>query len=111
MGKIVVITNKNGGLKMKFKQVDVNTFKGYKETKIQKTLADFIDQNIPVAEVVLDEGEYKSISSAYSAIKSGINRMKHGNIETRVKNKRLFLINNVLYESAVDTLQKERFEK
>lgn len=91
---------------MKFKEVNINTFKGYKETKIQRILAEFVDAEIAVAEVILEEGEYRSVSSAYSAINSGISRMKQGNIAVKVKEKRLYLINKLLYDQAIENLQK-----
>lgn len=93
---------------MKFKEVNINTFKGYKETKIQRILAEFVDAEIPVAEVILEEGEYRSVSSAYSAMKSGIKRMKQGNIEVKVKQKRLYLLNKLLYDEAIENIQKVR---
>ena len=93
---------------MKFKEVNVNTFKGYKETKIQRTLAEFIKAEIAVAEVILEEGEYRSVSSAYSALNSGIKRMNHANVAVKVKEKRLYLINKLLYDEAVENLQKVR---
>ena len=93
---------------MKFKEVNVNTFKGYKETKIQRTLAEFIKAEIAVAEVILEEGEYRSVSSAYSALNSGIKRMNLANVAVKVKEKRLYLINKLLYDEAVENLQKVR---
>lgn len=86
---------------MRFEAVNVKDFVGYKETKIQQVLNDFKNSEIAVAEVTIDNGEYSNISSAYSALNSGIKRLKHGNIGVKVKNKKLYLINQVLYESAL----------
>ncbi len=86
---------------MKFEAVSVKDFVGYKETKIQQVLSDFQKSEIPVAEVTIDRGEYSSLNSAYSALNSGIKRLKMSNIGVKVKSKRLYLINKVLYEVAL----------
>lgn len=86
---------------MKFEEVSVKEYVGYKETKIQQVLNDFKHSEIAVAEVTIDKGEYSSLNSAYSALNSGIKRLKLGNISAKVKNKKLYLINQVLYETAL----------
>ena len=92
---------------MKFKAADLQNFKGYKETKIQRFLNDFAKSEIPVAEVFLEPGEYKNATSAYSAVKGAIKRFKLQNISARVINKKLYLINHVLYEKALQTEKTE----
>ena len=87
---------------MKFEAVNVKEYSGYKETKIQRVINEFKQSQIPVAEVTIEHGEYSSLNSAYSALNSAIKRLKlSNNLSARVKQKRLYLINNVLYESAL----------
>ena len=86
---------------MKFKAVELRNYKGYKETKIQGFLNEFAASNIPVAEVILDENEYKNATSAYSAVNNAIKRFNMKNISIRVAEKKLYLINKVLYEKAL----------
>lgn len=92
---------------MKFKAADLRTFKGYKETKIQKLLNDFVASNIAVAEVFFEVGEYKNTTSAYSAVNGAIKRFKMQNISARVVNKKLYLINQVLYAEALKSIKTE----
>ena len=92
---------------MKFKAADLQTFKGYRETKIQRLLNDFAASNIAVAELFLEQGEYKNISSAYSAVNNAIKRFKMKNISARVANKKLYIINQVLYAEALKNEKTE----
>ena len=86
---------------MKFEAVNVKDYVGFKETKLQRFLSDFNKAQIPVAEVIIEHGEYSSLNSAYVALNCAIMRLHlNNNITARVKQKRLYLINNVLYESA-----------
>lgn len=87
---------------MKYQEVNVTQFRGYKETKLQRLLNDFIQAEIPVAELVWEQDEYRNPSSAYSAVKTAINRFKLGNIQVKVIEKRLYLFNTVLYEKALE---------
>ena len=86
---------------MKFREINVKTFKGYKETKIHMVLKDFVNSEIPVAEMIWDEDEYKNATSAYSAVYGAIKRLKLSNISVRVINKKLYIMNNILYEKAL----------
>lgn len=86
---------------MKFREVNINQFKGYKETKIQVVLKQFVESGIPIAEVLLEDGEYKNVTSAYSAINGAVKRLRLPNVTVRVSNKKLYLINNMLYETAI----------
>lgn len=86
---------------MKFKAVDLKEYKGYKETKIQRFINEFIESNIAVAEVILEPMEYKNVTSAYSAVNNAVKRFKTGNISVHVKDKKLYLINTILYEKAL----------
>ena len=83
---------------MRFQPVNIKEFKGFKETKLQKVLNDFLRAEIPVAELIWTEDEYRNASSAYSAVKAAIKRFKHNNINVRVSDKRLYLFNVLLYE-------------
>lgn len=87
---------------VKFTKVDVKTFKEYKETKIVRVLNEFKKSDIAVAEITWEEGEYRNATSAYSAVKNAIKRMKLGNISVRVSDKRLYLINNIIYDGILD---------
>ena len=86
---------------MKFKAVGLKEYKGYKETKIQRFLNEFIASDIAVAEVILEPQEYSNISSAYSAVNNAIKRFKNANLSVHVKDKKLYLINKFLYEKAL----------
>lgn len=50
--------------------------KGYKITKIQKLLEEFMHSGMECAELVLEEGEYKRVGTAYNGVRSAIDRMK-----------------------------------
>lgn len=87
---------------MKYEPVNVKDFKGFKETKLQKVLNDFLRAEIAVAELIWTEDEYRNASSAYSAVKAAIKRFKHNNINVRVSEKRLYLFNVLLYEQELN---------
>ena len=86
---------------MKFQAVDINTLKHYKNTKMLVVLKSFMESEIPAAEVIMEEGEYSSVSSAQSALNTAIKRFKMQNITCKSINKKLYLINNILFERAV----------
>ena len=82
---------------MKLRDVDVRNFKGYKETKLQSVLLDFQSREIPVA-----EGEYKNNISVYATVKASINRFKMNNLVVKMIDKKVYIINKILFEKAVE---------
>jgi len=87
---------------MRLQEVDVKTFKGYKETKIRTILKRFAESGITVAEVLVDDGEYKNATSAYSALNNSIKRFKMGNISVRCVDKRVYLINLIQFDKELE---------
>lgn len=98
---------------MKLKPIAVENFKGYRKTKLQKFIIEFIESEIPVAEVVWNEGDYKTYSSLQSSLATSIRKMNKTNIKVKAMDRRLYLINKVLYDREVELLKngKEKKEK
>lgn len=86
---------------MKFTEVDVKKLKGYKETKLQRLIKDFLNAEITVAELTWEPEEYKSPSSVQSAVNSAIKRFKTANVKCQSVDKKVFLINTLLYEQEI----------
>ena len=61
---------------MRLKEASRDVIKGYKRTKIQMLLDEFLDSGMDCAELVLEEGEYKRVGTAYNGVRSAIDRMK-----------------------------------
>lgn len=96
---------------MRLKPIDVENFKGYRKTKLQKFIIEFIESEIAVAEVVWNEGDYKTYSSLQSSLATSIKKMKKSNIKVKAIDRRLYLINKVLYEREVELLKNGKAKK
>lgn len=98
---------------MKLKPIAVNDFKGYRKTKLQKFIIEFIDSGLAVAEVIWNENDYKTYSSLQSSLTSSIKKMNKSGIQVKAIDRRIYLINKVLYEREVELLKngKEKKEK
>ena len=98
---------------MRLKPIAVNDFKGFRKTKLQKFIIDFIDSGIAVAEVLWNEGDYKTYSSVQSSLATSIKKMNKSGIQVKAIDRRVYLINKALYEREVELLKngKEKKEK
>lgn len=61
---------------MKFKEVNRDVLKGYRMTKNQRLIDEFITSGIDCAALVYEEGEYKHAGSVYNSVKKAIDNMK-----------------------------------
>lgn len=97
---------------MRLKPIAVNDFKGFRKTKLQKFIIDFIDSGISVAEVIWNENDYKTYSSLQSSLTSSIKKMNKSGIQVKAIDRKVYLINKVLYEREVELLSgKAKKEK
>lgn len=97
---------------MKLKPIDVENFKGYRKTKLQKFIIDFVESGLAVAEVVWNEGDYKTYGSVQSSLATSIKKMNKSGIQVKAIDRRVYLINKVLYEREVELLNgKAKKEK
>lgn len=96
---------------MRLKPIDVENFKGYRKTKLQKFIIDFIDSGIAVAEVVWIEGDYKSYGSVQSSLTTSIKKMNKTGIQVKAIDRRVYLINKALYEREVELLKNGKTKK
>ena len=96
---------------MRLKPIDVENFKGYRKTKLQKFIIDFIDSGIAVAEVVWIEGDYKSYGSVQSSLTTSIKKMNKTGIQVKAIDRRVYLINKALYEREVELLKNGEKKK
>ena len=97
---------------MRLKPIAVNDFKGFRKTKLQKFIIDFIDSGIAVAEVLWNEGDYKTYSSVQSSLATSIKKMNKSGIQVKAIDRRVYLINKALYEREVELLSgKAKKEK
>ena len=97
---------------MKLKPIAVNDFKGYRKTKLQKFIIDFIESELPVAEVIWSENDYKTYASLQSSLATSIRKMNKSGIQVKAIDRRVYLINKALYEMEVELLNgKEKKEK
>lgn len=98
---------------MKLKPIAVEDFKGYRKSKLQKFIVDFIESGAAVAEVIWNEGDYKTYSSLQSSLATSIKKMNKSGIKVKAIDRRIYLINKALYEREVELLKngKEKKEK
>lgn len=98
---------------MKLKPIAVEDFKGYRKSKLQKFIVDFIESGAAVAEVIWNEGDYKTYGSLQSSLGTSIRKMNKTGIQVRAIDRRIYLINKALYEREVELLKngKEKKEK
>ena len=82
---------------MKFERVNPNEF-GFKKTKLLKLLQCFSKSEIAIAEIKDWENEYVNHASMQGSVVRAIKLYKMTNIECRSKEKRVYLINKLLYE-------------
>lgn len=70
---------------------------GYKPTKLQELLEDFLQANIPVAEVVLPRD--RNPLNQYRSLRVAINRLSyHLTLRVKCKDDHLYLINQPLLD-------------
>lgn len=96
---------------MKLKPIAVENFKGYRKTKLQKFIIEFIESGAAVAEVLWNEGDYKTYSSVQSSLATSIKKMKKTNIRVKAIDRQIYLVNNVLYEQEVEKLKNGKAKK
>ena len=96
---------------MRLKPIDVENFKGYRKTKLQKFIIDFIDSGIAVAEVVWNEGDYKTYASVQSSLATSVRKMNKSGIAVKAIDRRVYLINKALYEQEVENLKNGKAQK
>ena len=72
--------------------------KGYRHTKIQKIVEEFVNMNTPCAKLKLDNGEYASAYSASSAVKNYIKRHRCENLSVIVSGGEAYILNTLLIE-------------
>ena len=98
---------------MKLKPIDVENFKGFRKTKLQRFIVEFIESGLAVAEVIWNEGDYKTYSSVQSSLATSIKKMNKSGIQVKAIDRRVYLINKALYEKEVELLKngKEKKEK
>lgn len=96
---------------MKLKPVAVENFKGFRKTKLQKFIIEFIESGAAVAEVLWNESDYKTYSSVQSSLATSIKKMNKSNIKVKAIDRRIYLINNVLYEQEVEKLKNGKAKK
>ena len=89
---------------MRLKPIAVNDFKGFRKTKLQKFIIDFIDSGEAVAEVIWNEGDYKTYTSVHSSLGSSIKKMNKSGIQVKAIDRRVYLINKALYEKEVELI-------
>ena len=96
---------------MRLKPIAVNDFKGFRKTKLQKFIIDFIDSGEAVAEVIWNEGDYKTYTSVHSSLGSSIKKMNKSGIQVKAIDRRVYLINKALYEREVELLKNGKAKK
>lgn len=97
---------------MRLKPIAVNDFKGFRKTKLQKFIIEFIESGAAVAEVIWNENDYKTYSSLQSSLTSSIKKMNKSGILVKAIDRRVYLINKALYEREVELLSgKAKKEK
>lgn len=96
---------------MEFKAVKVEDFKGYKKTKVQQFIKDFSNSGLAVAEIIWHEKEYKDYASVQSSVSTTIKKMKKSNLKVKAIDKRVYLINKIVYEQEVKRLEDGEKEK
>lgn len=80
---------------MKLEKVDYTKLKGFKKTKLQAILEEFIAMQTPCVKVDFSSNEYCSPSSASAAFHQAIKRMNVA-LNVRVIDGQLYLINTLL---------------
>ena len=96
---------------MRLKPIDVENFKGYRKTKLQKFIIDFVESGLAVAEVVWNEGDYKTYGSVQSSLATSIKKMNKSGIQVKAIDRRVYLINKALYEQEVELLKNGKTKK
>lgn len=96
---------------MKLKPIDVENFRGYRKTKLQKFIIEFIESGAAVAEVIWNEGDYKTYGSLQSSLGTSIRKMNKTGIQVRAIDRRIYLINKALYEREVELLKNGKTKK
>jgi len=96
---------------MKLKPIAVEDFKGYRKTKLQKFIIQFIDSGAAVAEVIWNENDYKTYSFLQSSLTSSIKKMNKSGIKVKAIDRRIYLINKALYEREVELLKNGKAKK
>ena len=70
--------------------------RGYKRTKLQKLLGEFVESGIAVAELQYGPDEYKSPTSVQSTLYKSIKTFNHPGLRTCIHNGTVYLINEAL---------------
>lgn len=84
---------------MRIEKVDYKVvMKGYRYTKIQKIVEEFVNMNTPCAKLKLDNGEYISPTAASSAVRNYIKRNRCNNLTVKVVNNEVYIFNTLLVE-------------
>lgn len=85
---------------MRFEKADPkDVFKsGYKHTKLQAVIEEFIATGIPVAKAVLENGEYSNAASAQATLTNAAKRYSNGTVKIKAINNEVYLINLVLLD-------------
>lgn len=90
---------------MRFEAVNpkdiVRKTNSYRATKPLAVLNEFINSEIPMAKIIIDNGEYKNFNSAQAAIKQAVRRFHVDGINASVINGNLYLINTILMDKEV----------
>lgn len=86
---------------MRFEKADPKTVfgnRGYKVTKMQAVIEEFIATGIPMAKIILGDKEYKNLSSAQASLLVAAKKYSKGTVIAKTVNNELYLINTVLID-------------
>lgn len=83
---------------MNLEKVDYRTLKGYKKTKLQSLLEEFIALETPCVKVNCKENEYASSSSAAASLYQAAKKFKMDNIKVKIIEGQVYIFNTLLVE-------------
>lgn len=83
---------------MNLEKVDYRTLKGYKKTKLQSLLEEFIALETPCVKVNCKENEYASFSSAAASLYQAAKKFKMDNIKVKIIEGQVYIFNTLLVE-------------
>lgn len=83
---------------MKLEKADYKNLKGYKKTKLQGIIEEFVAMQTPCVKVDFSSNEYCSPSSASAAFFQAIKRMGVNGVKVRVVESQVYLLNTLLID-------------
>lgn len=81
---------------MRLEKVNPAEYRGFKASKNQQILDEFINSGYSMAKIVLADKEYKNAASCVSSLATSIKRFKRTNLKAALINGDAYLINQTL---------------